>query len=42
MIRFVKNENGKLIFFSGGGITANSNCVSEYNELIDKVYVPFI
>ncbi len=42
MIRFVKNENGKLLFFSGGGITANSHCVSEYNELIDKVYVPFI
>lgn len=42
MIRFIKNENGKLIFCSGGGITVNSNAVTEYNELIDKVYVPII
>jgi len=41
MIRFIKNENGKLTFFSGGGITANSVAETEYNELIDKVYVPF-
>ena len=42
MIRFIKNENDKLIFCSGGGITVNSNPADEYNELIDKVYVPFI
>jgi len=42
MIRFIKNENGHLTFFSGGGITANSTSKTEYNELIDKVYVPFI
>jgi para-aminobenzoate synthetase component I len=42
MIRFIKNENGNLVFCSGGGITANSNPLTEYNELIDKVYVPFI
>ncbi len=42
MIRFIKNENGKLSFCSGGGITANSVPINEYNELIDKVYVPFI
>lgn len=42
MIRFIKNENGKLTFCSGGGITANSNSKSEYEELIDKVYVPII
>lgn len=42
MIRFIRNENGKLIFCSGGGITANSNPLTEYNELIDKVYVPII
>jgi para-aminobenzoate synthetase component I len=42
MIRFIKNENGKLKFYSGGGITASSNPQTEYNELIDKVYVPFI
>lgn len=42
MIRFIKKENGRLIFCSGGGITANSNMNTEYNELIDKVYVPII
>jgi para-aminobenzoate synthetase component 1 len=42
MIRFIQNENGKLTFCSGGGITINSNSSAEYNELIDKVYVPFI
>lgn len=42
MIRFIENINGKLVFKSGGGITAQSNAASEYQELIDKVYVPFI
>jgi para-aminobenzoate synthetase component 1 len=42
MIRFIRKESGKLIFCSGGGITANSNPQTEYNELTDKVYVPFI
>jgi len=42
MIRFIKKENERLIFCSGGGITANSNPQTEYNELIDKVYVPII
>ena len=41
MIRFIeKSENG-LIYKSGGGITALSRCEEEYNELIDKIYVPF-
>jgi para-aminobenzoate synthetase component I len=42
MIRFIKNEDGRFIFCSGGGITANSNPQNEYHELIDKVYVPFV
>jgi len=40
MIRFVEKEGDKLIYKSGGGITANSNAASEYQEMIDKVYVP--
>jgi para-aminobenzoate synthetase component I len=40
MIRFIRKENGKFIFCSGGGITVNSEPLKEYNELIDKVYVP--
>ncbi len=39
-IRFIENKNGKTIYRSGGGITAQSNLDSEYNELIQKVYVP--
>jgi para-aminobenzoate synthetase component 1 len=42
MIRFIKKDNEKLVYCSGGGITVNSNAGTEYYELIDKVYVPFI
>ncbi|MCF0056733.1 aminodeoxychorismate synthase component I [Dyadobacter sp. CY356] len=41
MIRYIENQNGKLVFKSGGGITAKSDAKSEYLELIDKVYLPF-
>jgi para-aminobenzoate synthetase component 1 len=41
MIRYIENQNGKLVFKSGGGITAQSDAHSEYQELIDKVYLPF-
>ena len=40
MIRFIENQNEKLIFKSGGGITMKSNPDSEYQELIKKIYVP--
>ena len=40
-IRFIEKINGDLIFRSGGGITANSNMNEEYQELINKIYVPF-
>lgn len=41
MIRFIeKDRDGKFFFWSGGGITSQSNARAEYNELIDKVYVP--
>jgi para-aminobenzoate synthetase component 1 len=42
MIRFIENKNGKLTFYSGGGITWNSKPQTEYDELIDKVYVPIV
>ena len=41
LIRFIEEENGKLYFRSGGGITINSECESEYYEAIQKVYLPF-
>ncbi|MFP4091614.1 MAG: aminodeoxychorismate synthase component I [Cyclobacteriaceae bacterium] len=40
MIRFIEQQNGQLVYKSGGGITARSNAQKEYQELIDKVYVP--
>lgn len=40
MIRFVEKSDGKFIFKSGGGITFLSDPEDEYQELIDKVYVP--
>lgn len=39
MIRYIEQRNGKLFFKSGGGITINSDVNSEYNEMIQKVYV---
>ncbi|RLD38692.1 MAG: aminodeoxychorismate synthase component I [Bacteroidetes bacterium] len=40
MIRYIEEQNGKLIFKSGGGVTTFSDEEKEYNEMIDKVYVP--
>lgn len=39
-IRFVEKQNQQLYFKSGGGITANSNPQKEYDELIQKIYLP--
>lgn len=42
MIRFIqKDKNGQLFYKSGGGITCDSNVNLEYQELIDKIYLPF-
>lgn len=40
LIRYVEQINGQMVFKSGGGVTFQSNCQSEYNEMIKKVYVP--
>ena len=41
MIRFIeKNQNGETFYKSGGGITCDSNASLEYQELIDKIYLP--
>jgi len=40
MIRFIENTPDGFIYKSGGGITAKSNCDDEYQELIDKIYIP--
>jgi para-aminobenzoate synthetase component I len=40
MIRFIENQNGTYYYRSGGGITTQSQVDAEYQETIDKVYVP--
>ena len=40
MIRFIEKTDEGLVYKSGGGITAKSNYDEEYQELIDKIYIP--
>jgi para-aminobenzoate synthetase component 1 len=42
MIRFIEKIGDKLFYKSGGGITARSKLELEYQEMIDKVYVPIV
>ena len=40
MIRFIEKVQDGFVYKSGGGITLDSDVNLEYNELIDKVYLP--
>jgi len=40
MIRFIELQNDQMVFKSGGGITSFSEPKAEYQEMIDKVYLP--
>jgi len=40
MIRFIEKRDGELYYKSGGGITIDSDAQSEYEELVDKIYLP--
>ena len=40
MIRFIERDGEKLFYRSGGGITTQSVAINEYQEAIDKIYVP--
>ncbi len=40
MIRFIENDRGQLYYRSGGGITVDSQPEKEFEEMIDKIYVP--
>ena len=40
MIRFIEKQDNKLFYKSGGGITSQSDAKKEYQELIDKIYIP--
>ena len=40
MIRFLEHTDGGFVYKSGGGITFRSTARSEYEEMIQKIYVP--
>ena len=40
MIRFIEKDGERLYYKAGGGITSKSDLQSEYNEMIQKIYVP--
>lgn len=42
MIRFIEQQGIQKVFKSGGGITAQSDVMEEYQEMIKKVYLPFV
>ena len=42
LIRFIEQDDaGRFYYRSGGGITAYSDCEKEYQEVLDKIYLPF-
>jgi para-aminobenzoate synthetase component I len=40
MIRFIEKDNDKYFYRSGGGLTTKSVMETEYQEVLDKIYVP--
>lgn len=42
LIRFIEKADNNLYFRSGGGITAYSKCDDEYQEVLTKIYLPFV
>ncbi len=40
MIRFIEQKSEAMVYKSGGGIISMSNAEKEYQELIQKIYVP--
>lgn len=41
MIRFLEKDGLGTYFKAGGGITSKSDCSKEYEEVLQKVYLPF-
>lgn len=40
MIRFIEKKDDQFFYRSGGGITARSNARNEYEEMLEKIYLP--
>lgn len=41
LIRYIEQEENQFYFKSGGGITVFSDSDKEYDELVQKIYLPF-
>ena len=42
MIRYIEKKGDALYYKSGGGITIDSDLDAEYDEMCEKIYVPFL
>lgn len=42
MIRFIEQTEQGMMFKAGGGITSKSDCHKEYEEVLQKVYLPIV
>ena len=40
LIRFIERIGDRFFYKSGAGITAQSQPLNEYNEIIEKIYIP--
>ena len=40
MIRFIEKQGEQFFYRSGGGLTIDSDCIEEYQEMLAKVYLP--
>jgi len=40
MIRFIEKQGEQYFYRSGGGLTIDSDCMEEYQEMLSKVYLP--
>lgn len=41
-IRFIEQDDNRMYYRSGAGITANSELAAEYKETLQKIYVPTV
>jgi len=42
LIRFIEIENENMFFRSGGGVTRDSICINEYQEVLQKIYLTLV
>lgn len=40
LIRFIEQQEQQFVYKSGGGITTQSEAEKEYQEMLDKIYIP--